>query len=120
MTDKKSLGKWGEQYAKEELLKKGLKFIASNFTFKKLETDLIFLDVKKNELVFVEVKTRKTDYFGDPEEAIDSAKQRNLRNCASVFLKLNKEFEKCSVRYDSFAIIKLNDEIKVRHIEDSF
>ena len=120
MSDNKDLGKWGEQYAKEELLKKGLKFIASNFTFKKLEIDLIFLDVKKKEIVFVEVKTRTSDYFGDPEEAIHLHKQRNLRNCASIFLKLNKEFENCSIRYDSFAIIKLKDEIKTRHIENSF
>ena len=35
MAGNKEFGKWGEQYAKEELLKKGLKFIASNFTFKK-------------------------------------------------------------------------------------
>ena len=87
MATTKDLGKWGEQFAKEELLKKGLKFIASNFTFKKLEIDLIFLDVKKNELIFVEVKTRSSDYFGDPEDAIHPAKQRNLRNCASNIFK---------------------------------
>lgn len=120
MSDSNDLGKWGEQYAKEELLKKGLKFIASNFRFKKLEIDLIFLDTKKNEIIFIEVKTRTSDFFGEPEEAINIFKQRNLKNCASVFLKINKEFEKCSVRYDSYAIVKLKDEIKVRHTEDSF
>jgi putative endonuclease len=120
MNDNKELGKWGEQFAKEELMKKGLKFIASNFTFKKLETDLIFLDVKKNEIIFIEVKTRTAENYGDPEEAIHTAKQRNIRNCASIFLKINKEYSECSVRFDSFAIIKLNDEIKVRYIEDSF
>lgn len=118
--DTNELGKWGEQYAKEELLKKGLKFIASNFRFKKLEIDLIFLDKVKNEIIFVEVKTRTSDYFGEPEEAINRQKQRNLKNCASLFLKINREFEKCTVRYDSFAIVKLIDEIKVRHTEDSF
>lgn len=120
MSDTNELGKWGEQYAKEELIKKGLKFIASNFRFKKLEIDLVFLDTMKNEIIFVEVKTRSSDYFGEPEEAINSFKQRKLQNCASVFLKINKEFENCIVRYDSVGIIKLNDEIKMRHIEDSF
>lgn len=120
MSEKKELGDWGEQYAKEELIKMGLKFIARNFRFKNLEIDLIFLDVKKNELIIVEVKTRKTDYFGDPEEAIDSAKQSNLRICASVFMKINKEFADYNVRYDSYAIIKLNDTVKVRHIENAF
>ncbi len=120
MTDKTDLGKWGEQFAKEELIKKGLKFIASNYTFKKLEIDLIFLDVKKNELIIIEVKTRTSDYFGDPEDAIHIRKQKNLRNCANLFLKMNKEFVDCSIRYDSFAIIKLNDITKIRHIENSF
>ncbi len=118
--DTNELGKWGEQYAKEALLKKGLKFIASNFRFKHLEIDLVFQNKEKNEIVFVEVKTRTSDYFGEPEEAINRIKQRKLKNCASVFLKINKEFENCQVRYDSFAIVKLKDEIKVRHIEDSF
>ncbi|MCX6158236.1 MAG: YraN family protein [Ignavibacteriota bacterium] len=120
MSDSGELGKWGEQYAKEELLKKGLKFIASNFRFKKLEIDLVFFDKVKDEIIFVEVKTRTSDYFGEPEEAINSLKQRKLKNCASVFLKINKEFENCSVRYDSYGIVKLKDEIKVRHTEDSF
>lgn len=120
MSDTTELGKWGEQFAKEELIKKGLKFIASNFRFKNLEIDLIFLDKDKNEIIFIEVKTRTSDYFGDPEEAINRLKQRKLKNCAEVFLKINKEFEQCSVRYDSFAIVKLKDEIKVRHTEDSF
>ena len=120
MLDSKELGKWGEQYAKDELLKRGLKFIASNFRYKKLEIDLIFLDNVKNEIIFVEVKTRTSDYFGEPEEAINSFKQRKLKNCASVFLKINKEYENCSVRYDSYGIVKLKDDIKVRHTEDSF
>lgn len=120
MSNTKELGKWGEQYAKDDLLQKGLKFIASNFRFKKLEIDLIFLDVPKNELIFVEVKTRSSDYFGDPEDAIHQIKQRNLRNCASIFLKINKEFENCSIRYDSYSIIKSNEKIKVRYTENSF
>jgi len=120
MSEGIELGKWGEQYAKNDLLKRGLKFIASNFRFKKLEIDLIFLDVKKNELIFVEVKTRTTDFFGDPEDAITQLKQRNLRNCASVFIRINKEYEDCSIRYDSYSIIKSKDEIKIRHTENSF
>jgi putative endonuclease len=120
MSDTKELGKWGEQYAKDDLLKRGLKFIASNFRFKKLEIDLIFLDVKKNELIFVEVKTRTSDFFGDPEEAIHDLKQRNIRSCASVFVKINKEFEGCSIRYDSYSIIKSKGEIKTNYTENSF
>lgn len=120
MTDTNELGQWGEQYAKEVLLKKGLKFIASNFRFKKLEIDLVFFDKANNEIIFVEVKTRTSDYYAEPEEAINNVKQRKLKNCADIFLKINKEFTNCKVRYDSFAIVKLKDEIKVRHTQDSF
>lgn len=56
MTDNKALGNWGEQFAKEYLLKQGYFFIAQNYQSGHAEIDLIFKLGKK--LIFIEVKTR--------------------------------------------------------------
>ena len=59
------LGKRGEDLATEYLMKKGYKILERNFRAGKCEIDIVAKDGQK--LVFVEVKTRKTDYFGQPE-----------------------------------------------------
>ena len=117
---RKDFGKKGEQFAKEELIKKGLKFIASNFTFKKLEIDLIFEDKKSKEIVFFEVKTITSTDYGQPEDAIDAKKQLNIRTAASVFLKLNREFKNHKIRFDIFSVLKNGGEYIHKHIVNGF
>ncbi|MFA5011419.1 MAG: YraN family protein [Ignavibacteria bacterium] len=117
---RKDFGKKGEQLAKEELIKKGLKFIASNFTFKKLEIDLVFEDKASKEIVFVEVKTRTSTDYGQPEDAIDSKKQVNIRTAASVFVKLNREFKNHEIRFDIFSILKVGEKYIYKHMVNGF
>jgi len=62
------LGKEGEKQALHMLQEKGYTILETNWRHEKDEVDIIALD--KNELIVVEVKTRSTDYFGDPEEAV--------------------------------------------------
>ena len=117
---KKEFGKWGEQIAKEELLKKGLKFIASNFTFKNLEIDLVFEDKTTKEIIFIEVKSRTSLDYGEPEDAIDRKKQINLKTAASVFLKVNSEFRNHKKRFDMFSVLKSDNDVKIKHSENAF
>lgn len=117
---KKEFGKWGEQIAKEELLKKGLKFIASNFTFKNLEIDLIFADNKSNEIIFIEVKSRTSLLYGEPEDSIDRKKQINLKTASSVFISVNSEFKNYKKRFDMFSVLKTGTDIKIKHSENAF
>jgi len=69
-------GKLGEEIAKDYLEKNGYKIIERNFKTKYAEIDLV---VEKNkELVIVEVRTKRGDLFGTPEESLDKRKLRKL------------------------------------------
>jgi putative endonuclease len=69
-------GKLGEEIAKEYLKKKGYKIIEQNYKTKYAEIDLVTR--KGKELVFVEVRTKKGEIFGTPEESLDKKKLRKL------------------------------------------
>ena len=72
------LGKKGENLAKEMLVDKGYTIVETNWRFDKDEIDIVAKD--GDEFVIVEVKTRSTDFYGFPEDAVDSQKEgwRNL------------------------------------------
>ncbi|MBE0651529.1 MAG: YraN family protein [Bacteroidales bacterium] len=106
----------GEELARKFLQKKNYKILERNWRHEKEEVDIIALDGK--ELVIVEVKTRSTDYFGDPEEAVDVAKETRLIAAAEAYLEENDfDFE---VRYDIISIILKNKHPEIRHIQDAF
>ena len=69
-------GKVGEEMAREYLEKKGYKIIDQNYKTKYAEIDLVAK--KGNELVFVEVRTKKGEDFGTPEETINKRKMRKV------------------------------------------
>jgi len=69
-------GKLGEDIAKKYLESKGYKIIEQNYKTKYGEIDLVAK--KRNELIFVEVRTKKGENFGTPEETIDKKKLRKL------------------------------------------
>ena len=109
-----STGKYGETLAQEFLVKQGYKIIETNKHFSRFcEIDIIALD--KNTLVFVEVKTRKTDKFGLPQEAITKTKYQNIKNGIFFYLKENPEYKK--FRIDVISIL-LEPEIKIRHLKN--
>jgi len=113
MTNNKTLlGEKGELNAKEYLIKKGYTILFTNFRYKKLEADIIALD--KNCLVFVEVKTRSLNKFGNPEKFVDKRKINNIKQLAQNFLI---EFPVYSlIRFDVIAILQNN----IEHFEDAF
>ncbi len=67
------LGKKGEELAEKFLRDKGYDIIAKNWRYDKDEIDIIARD--GDEIVIVEVKTRSTDFYGFPEDAVDSQKK---------------------------------------------
>ena len=110
------LGKKGEQAACKFLQQKGYEIIATNWRNKKAEADIIAR--KEDLIILAEVKTRSTEYYGLPEEAVGKQKQRMMVKAAEAFLeehKLNSE-----VRYDVVAVIINEKEQKIEHIEDAF
>ncbi len=80
----KELGRIGEEMAVAFLRNKGLKIVALNWRYQHLEVDIIAKD--GDVLVFVEVKTRRSDYFGNPEDAISRSKMTNLINAADAYI----------------------------------
>ncbi len=110
------LGKKGENLALEMLRQKKYQILETNWRHDKDEVDIIARE--GNELVIVEVKTRSTDYFGDPEDAVDAAKERNLIRAAEAYVELNNL--DIDVRYDVVSIILNNHQSTIRHIRDAF
>jgi len=94
------------------LLSLGYKILEQNLKIKNNEIDLIAFDKKFDEIVFIEVKTRKDNFFGNPAEAVTRKKLKNIIFVAKRYLKLNN-FNK-DYRFDIIAISK-ND---IEHFEN--
>jgi putative endonuclease len=82
---RRTLGADGEARAAEWYQARGYHVVARNWRCRDGELDLVVR--KGSELVFVEVKTRTTDRFGVPAEAVTPLKQRRLRGLAARFLR---------------------------------
>ena len=91
MLDKDLLGKKGEEIALKLFENKGYSLVKKNFRTRLGEIDLI---VKKdNELIFCEVKTRKTIIKGKPYENVTLKKLKHLKKAIDIFLKSFPKFE---------------------------
>ena len=82
MAKHNELGRLGERVAARFLLMNGYSIIASDWRYGHKDIDLVCN--KDGTTVFVEVKTRATDNFGTPEDAVDYRKMRNLVSAANV------------------------------------
>ncbi len=116
MAEHNLLGEKGEQLAKVFLEEQGYDVIALNWRANKFEIDLIARD--HEELVFVEVKTRSTAYFGNPEEAVTLKKQLHLINGADFYVQENEVDLEC--RFDVLAIILNEKQQEVKHYKNAF
>lgn len=116
MADHNDLGKAGEQFAIEYLQKNGYSILEKNYRFLKAEVDVIAK--KENTLIAVEVKTRSTDYFGDPQDFINQKKITLLVSAMDNYIvERNLDVE---VRFDIIAIIKQKDAFQIKHLKDAF
>ena len=116
MATHNELGKKGEEMALAFLLKLGYKILATNWSEKKFEVDIIAED--KNELVFVEVKTRSTMAYGNPEEAVTIKKQEHLINGADFYIQENEIDLEC--RFDVISIVYGEVGEEINHIKNAF
>ena len=90
MAENHDLGKQGEEIALQHILSLGFKILERNWRFRKMEIDLIAQD--KNQLVFLEVKTRANDKFGKPFEFVSLKKQKLIARGANFYLEKKKLF----------------------------
>ncbi len=116
MAEHNILGRSGELLAAEYLENKGYMVLDRNWRSGHKELDLVARS--GNTLVVVEVKTRGSARFGNPEDAVDMRKIRRLVLATDAYLRL-----KCldmNVRFDIVTIIDSGGKVTVEHIEDAF
>ncbi len=117
MATHNELGKLGEEIAAQYLLRSGYKILRRNFYFDKAEIDII-AQKEEGTVVIVEVKTRNSDFFGDPQEFVTKTKIKNLVKAANEYIisnDLNVE-----VRFDIIAVLKNQKEEKLEHFVNAF
>ena len=109
-------GKLGENIARNHLLQNGYTILETNWQSSHKEIDII---AQKNDLlVIVEVKARKTAFFGEPEEFVSRSKQKLLIAAANHYLQKNDL--DLQVRFDIISILFKGEHHQVFHIEDAF
>ncbi|HOW09505.1 MAG TPA: YraN family protein [Bacteroidales bacterium] len=116
MSESQSLGEKGENYAAEYLKKKGYTIRNRNWKSGKKELDI----VAENEdfIVFVEVKTRSSDFQVHPRDAVTREKQRSVIFAADWYIRMyniNKES-----RFDIITVIEREGTFDIDHIENAF
>ncbi len=117
MTSGRKRGTMGEDLAVEHLRRLGYTIHRRNYRFHRGEIDIIAQE--GDTLVFVEVKTRRSAAFGDPEEAVTQMKVRKIRRIAQGFLAEEKIADR-ECRFDVIGVDYARGAPVVRHIENAF
>lgn len=116
MAEHNELGQRGELIAQTFLKDKGYKILHVNWRNRKLEIDIIAMDGET--LVFIEVKTRQTLIFGEPENAVNFKKQRSIIHAANAYV-LRYGFDK-DARFDIISVIIERNSTVINHFPDAF
>ena len=109
----RQFGDMGEEIACKYLIDNGYKILDRNVHYSRF-CELDIIAQYKKTLVFVEVKTRKTDTFGSPMEAITKTKYENIKKGALNYLM---EHPSKDYRIDVIGIT-LNPELKIEHLQN--
>lgn len=116
MAQHNELGKKGEELALELLEKKGYFIRDKNWRYQKAEVDIIAQ--QGDILAVVEVKTRSSTDFGDPQDFVNPKKIKLLVTAIDEYVN-SKELD-VEVRFDIIAIVKEGARFNIEHIEDAF
>ena len=103
MADRAALGRWGEQIAVGHLVGLGMQVLDRNWRCRYGELDVVALDTDST-VVFVEVKTRQTNRFGEPSEAVNYAKAMRIRRLALLWLAEQHRYG--DLRFDVVSVVK--------------
>ena len=116
MAQHNDLGALGEDMASTLLINKGYEILDRNWRWGRYEIDIV---AQKNDLlVIAEVKTRHSNYFGEPEEFVSRIQQRRLVESANAYVE--RHGLETEVRFDIISIIYNSRQRKVHHIKDAF
>lgn len=110
------LGSNGEEIACDFLEKSGYKIIEKNYRCKIGEIDIIAQD--KDELIFIEVKTRSQRVFGNPVESVNDEKKNHIYRVAQYYIML-KKLERAKVRFDVIEVYIKNSNVNINLIKNA-
>lgn len=116
MASHNELGNRGENLAVEFLQNNGYTILDRNWRFKKAEIDIIAL--KNDILAGIEVKTRSTNYFGNPQDFVSTKKIQLLVEAMDEYVS-TKDLD-VEVRFDIIGVLISQDQQEIEHIEDAF
>ncbi|MEZ4906311.1 MAG: YraN family protein [Saprospiraceae bacterium] len=118
MLNKTKAGIKGETTAIDYLEKSGYKILERNWRFKRAEIDIIAKEIATDILVFIEVKARSYDYFGEPELSVNEKKILLISDAAAAYMeKISYSWE---IRFDIISIVFDSKIPKINHFKDAF
>ena len=102
MTSTAAIGRAGEERARRAYVARGYEVVAQNVRVARVEIDLVVR--RGDELLFVEVKLKRGDAWGDPLEMVDARKLQRLRRAASAWLADHPGDRGCDVAIEVLAL----------------
>ena len=116
MAQHNELGNAGEELAVDFLIKQGYEILERNYRFDKAEVDIIAK--LHNILAIIEVKTRSTIDFGNPQDFVKPKQIQRLVKAVDEYVTTNQL--DVEVRFDIIAIIREHKDFKIEHLENAF
>ncbi len=111
--DRRKKGETAEKQAVSFLIENGYEILDRNFSSKFGEIDIVAK--KNNTLVFIEVRSRSSNFYGSPEESINLRKVKKIIKTAQFYL-LTKKTDYEEIRFDIISILHNN----ISHIKNAF
>ena len=117
-TNKKEIGNYGERLAALDLIKQGYEILERNFWADR-ENELDIIAGKNDTIVFVEVKTKMSGDFGEPETWVTENKKNQIANAAKFYIN-SKSPDASEYRFDVMALNINSKTPVINHITDAF
>jgi len=114
---RQAFGELGERIAERWLMRQGWRVLQRRFRAGHRDIDLVV--EREGTIAFVEVKARRGAQFGDPVEAVNWNKQKQLVRSASVWIDRHGRPEE-SYRFDVVGVLVQGDRVRVRHVANAF
>ena len=114
---RQAFGELGERIAERWLRRTGWRVLQRRFRSGHRDIDLVV--EREGTIAFVEVKARRGDRFGQPVEAVNWRKQKELTKSAQVWIDRHGRAED-SYRFDVVGVLMTGDRVRIRHVEHAF
>ncbi len=114
--ENKKKGNWGELKAAEFLRSQG--YYIREMQWKSLRFEIDIIAEKDNDILFVEVKTRFSDAYGDPWEAVNMSKRKKICTSADQYIRTHH----CDrePRFDIISVLHTDGTTKITHLKGAF